>query len=87
VFVSTYQPAAPGTAVTLYFVLPNGHVVNAEGVVRWTRAQPSQGSESDRYGAAEPPGMGVAFVNISAESLEQIALFCASRPPLYFDDP
>jgi uncharacterized protein (TIGR02266 family) len=77
VFVSTYQPAAAGTAVTLYFVLPNGHVVNAEGVVRWTRAQTTDTA----------PGMGVAFVNISAESLDQIARFCASRPPLYFDDP
>ena len=37
VFVATYEAAPPGTAVALYFVLPDGHVVNAEGVVRWTR--------------------------------------------------
>lgn len=75
VFVATYQPALAGTAVALYFVLPDGHVVNAEGVVRWTRnATPDA-----------PPGMGVAFVNISPESLDHIARFCASRPPLYFD--
>jgi hypothetical protein len=30
--------------------------------------------------------MGVAFVNISRESLSHIAQFCASRPPLYFDE-
>jgi uncharacterized protein (TIGR02266 family) len=76
VFVATYELARPGTLVTLYFVLPDGHVVNAEGVVRWTR---------DASGDA-PPGMGVAFVNISPESLGHIASFCASRPPLYFDD-
>jgi uncharacterized protein (TIGR02266 family) len=76
VFVATYEPAAPGTGVTLYFVLPDGHVVNAEGVVRWTR---------EASGDA-PPGMGVAFVNISRESLSHIAQFCASRPPLYFDE-
>lgn len=75
VFVATYEPARPGSAVSLYFVLPDGHVVNAEGVVRWTRE-----------GAPDtPPGMGVAFVNISAASLAHIAQFCASRPPLYFD--
>jgi len=76
VFVATYEPAAPGTAVSLYFVLPDGHVVNAEGTVRWTRAAT----------ADAPPGMGVAFVNISSESLAHIAHFCESRPPLYFDE-
>jgi uncharacterized protein (TIGR02266 family) len=76
VFVATYERSQPGTAVTLYFVLPDGYVVNAEGVVRWTR---------EASGDA-PPGMGVAFVNISRESLAHIADFCANRPPLYFDD-
>ena len=56
--------------------LPDGHVVNAEGVVRWTRAATEDA----------PPGMGVAFAHISAESVQHIAGFCASRPPLYFDD-
>ena len=76
VFVATYDAAEPGTAVTLYFVLPDGHVVNAEGVVRWTRAQSGD----------SPPGMGVAFTRISAESLGHITSFCESRPPLYFDE-
>jgi uncharacterized protein (TIGR02266 family) len=76
VFVATYEPAVPGTQVSLYFVLPDGHVVNAEGVVRWTRAASGD----------SPPGMGVAFVAISGDSLGHIASFCASRPPLYFDE-
>jgi len=76
VFVATYEPALAGTAVALYFVLPDGHVVNAEGVVRWTRAATDDA----------PPGMGVAFARISDESLAHIAGFCASRPPLYFDE-
>lgn len=76
VFVATYDAAPAGTAVTLYFVLPDGFVVNAEGVVRWTRAQ----------AADSPPGMGVAFMRISPESLAHIASFCESRPPLYFDE-
>lgn len=76
VFVATYEPAPVGTAVSLYFVLPDGHVVNAEGVVRWTR----------RATEDALPGVGVAFTHVSAESLAHIADFCASRPPLYFDD-
>jgi uncharacterized protein (TIGR02266 family) len=75
VFVATYEPARIGTVVQVYFVLPDGHVVNAEGVVRWSRDAT----------ADAPPGMGVAFVGISAASLAHIAQFCASRPPLYFD--
>jgi uncharacterized protein (TIGR02266 family) len=76
VFVATYEPAPPGTAVSLCFVLPDGHVVNAEGAVRWTRAATEDA----------PPGMGVAFTAISRESVEHIAGFCACRPPLYFDE-
>lgn len=76
VFVATYEPAVSGTEVSLCFVLPDGHVVNAEGVVRWVRAASDDA----------PPGMGVAFVSISEESLSHIASFCASRPPLYFDE-
>jgi uncharacterized protein (TIGR02266 family) len=76
VFVATYEPARTGTFMALYFVLPNGYVVNAEGVVRWTRSASGDA----------PPGMGVAFTSISQESLAQIGAFCASRAPLYFDD-
>ena len=76
VFIATYEPSPPGTAVSLYFVLPDGYVVNAEGVVRWMRAATEDA----------PPGMGVAFVNISQEALLHIGEFCASRPPLYFDE-
>jgi uncharacterized protein (TIGR02266 family) len=76
VFVATYEPARPGTPVGLHFVLPDGHVVNADGVVRWTRAATEDA----------PPGMGVAFSRISVESLAHLADFCASRPPLYFDE-
>jgi uncharacterized protein (TIGR02266 family) len=75
-FVATYEAASPGTAVSLHFVLPDGFVVNAEGVVRWTREATSDA----------PPGMGVAFVQISVDALNHIAAFCASRPPLYFDE-
>lgn len=76
VFVATYAPSPPGTAVSLYFVLPDGFVVNAEGVVRWTRPETTDA----------PPGMGVAFSQLAPLALDHIARFCASRPPLYFDE-
>jgi uncharacterized protein (TIGR02266 family) len=76
VFVATYEPARPGTAVSLCFVLPDGYMVNAEGVVRWTRDATDDA----------PPGMGVAFTRLFGDSVAHIAAFCANRPPLYFDD-
>lgn len=75
VFVATYQPLAEGTKVLLHFVLPDGHAVSAEGVVRWTR----RGNEE------APPGMGVAFTNLAPISVQHIASFCEDRPPLFFE--
>jgi uncharacterized protein (TIGR02266 family) len=75
VFVSTYQPSPPGTQVCLYFVLPSGHSVHAEGVVRWTR-EASPDCE---------PGMGVAFTTLSEADARAIAEFCAARPPHYWE--
>jgi uncharacterized protein (TIGR02266 family) len=76
VFVSTYQPSPPGTEVSLYFVLPSGHSVHAEGTVRWTRAP------SDDFA----PGMGVAFTALSEADARAIGEFCAGRTPLYYDE-
>ncbi len=76
VFIATYQPQPAGTPMTLYFELPDGAAVRAEGVVRWTR---------DASGDA-PPGMGVEFERLTPEDLAAIARFCSQRPPLYHDD-
>lgn len=75
VFIATYQPKPPGTEVGLYFALPDGHVVEAKGVVRWTR----------EGGGETPPGMGIAFQELSAVDLEAIQRFCESRAPMYHD--
>lgn len=75
-FVSTYQPSQPGTAISMYFVLPSGHSVEAEGIVRWTRAA-SEDCE---------PGMGIAFTNLSPADAEAISEFCRTRTPLYYED-
>jgi len=74
-FVATYQPKPPGAGVTVYFVLPNGYEVRANGIVRWTR------EASDDA----PPGMGVAFQALRDEDLHAIERFCKSRVPLYHD--
>ncbi|MBX3183764.1 MAG: TIGR02266 family protein [Polyangiaceae bacterium] len=73
VFIATYQPQPVGTLVGLYFVLPGGHVVEAQGVVRWAR----------RASQAQPPGMGVAFEQLREADLEAIQRFCEERAPLY----
>ena len=76
VFVSTYQPSPPGTEVSLYFVLPSGHCVQAEGTVRWTRVASEECA----------PGMGVAFNALSEADAQAIAEFCAGRTPFYFEE-
>jgi uncharacterized protein (TIGR02266 family) len=76
VFVSTYQPSPPGTQVSLYFVLPSGHSVQAEGTVRWTRAASEDST----------PGMGVAFTALSEADAHAIAEFCAGRAPFYYEE-
>jgi uncharacterized protein (TIGR02266 family) len=74
-FVATYQPKPPGTTVALYFVLPNGHTVHADGVVAWT-------SEAS---ADCPPGMGIAFEHVAPEDVAAIEEFCRERTPMYHD--
>lgn len=74
-FVATYQPKPPGTTVALYFVLPNGHTVHADGVVAWT-------SEAS---ADCPPGMGIAFEHLAPEDVAAIEDFCRQRTPMYHD--
>ncbi len=74
-FVATYQPRPPGTKVALFFVLPNGHAVRADGVVRWT----SEGKGD------VAPGMGIAFQRLAPGDLDAIAEFCELRSPMYHD--
>jgi hypothetical protein len=59
--------------VALFFVLPNGHAVHADGVVRWT----NEGSGD------VAPGMGIAFQQLAPGDLDAIAEFCELRSPMY----
>ena len=74
-FVATYQPKPPGTEVALYFVLPSGRTVHADGVVAWT---------SEAVGDLAP-GMGIAFQRVADDDLEAIEEFCRERTPTYHD--
>ena len=75
VFVATDNPLAPGATVTLYFTLPGGGAVRAEGSVRWAR-----GAEEGR-----PAGMGVGFSSLGNRDRAVIAEYCARRPPLFHE--
>jgi uncharacterized protein (TIGR02266 family) len=75
VFVSTPQPLAVGTDMTLYFTLEGGRTLQADGVVRWTRPGDTN----------LPPGMGVAFTRLSPEDQRAIGDYCANRAPLVHD--
>ena len=74
VFVETYRDIPVGSEVALEFDLPNGSVT-AHGSVKWHR------DHSD----SSPPGVGVAFDDLSDEGKELIVAFCARRAPLYYD--
>jgi uncharacterized protein (TIGR02266 family) len=74
VFVQTYREIAVGSEVAVEFVLPGGHV-SAHGKVRWHR------DKSD----SSPPGVGIAFDDLSEEDRELIHRFCQARAPLYYD--
>ena len=76
IFVATYRRLPLGTAVRLGIELPNGHVVEACGVVRWTR---------ERDDGVDRQGLGVLFTEVSDGALAAIADYCRLRPPLYFE--
>jgi uncharacterized protein (TIGR02266 family) len=78
VFVATYQPLPLGAVVDLEMTLPDGgEPVPASGVVRWTRPH-LEGSD----GVA---GVGVKFVELSAEAKERVARFAEARQPMMYD--
>jgi uncharacterized protein (TIGR02266 family) len=75
-FVATYKVHPIGTPVALSFVLPDGHTVSTEGTVRWVR---------EHVEGAEPPGMGIEFLGLSAADMTAVKAFCRARTPMYYD--
>ncbi len=73
-FVQTYRDVEVGSTVTVAFSLPNGKV-ETQGTVRWRR------DASD----SSPPGVGIAFGNLTGEEKALIHAFCTERAPIYYD--
>jgi len=73
-FVATYTPLRPGDTVMLRFTLLD-EVIEVEGVVRWRREAADH----------SPPGVGVAFRELSPRERATIEAFCKARAALYYD--
>jgi uncharacterized protein (TIGR02266 family) len=76
-FVATYNVHPVGTQVSIMLSLPDGHAVSANGVVCWVR-EPASGDVT--------PGMGIAFLTLTASELAAVEAFCRSRTPMYYDE-
>ena len=81
VFIATHHLRRIGDRITLKFTLPGAaKVVEVETEVRWIR-------ENSALKRAEGgTGMGVRFINLSAEASAAINAFVQSRESLYYDD-
>jgi uncharacterized protein (TIGR02266 family) len=78
VFIATHKLKPVGSKIELSINLPDGFQMRALGEVRWIRVF---NETSDT-----PPGMGVKFIDVSAEAVSSINGFLARREPLFFDD-
>jgi uncharacterized protein (TIGR02266 family) len=77
IFIATYETKVYGEQVKLSFTLPNGHLINAPGIVRWVR-------EFNELAPDTVPGMGVQFEALARKDHEAISSFIEQRPPLFF---
>lgn len=80
-FIATHHIRRIGDRITLKFTLPGSdRVIDVETEVRWIR----ENSALQRVDGAS--GMGVRFINLSAEASAAINGFLQSRESLYYDD-
>ena len=80
-FIATNAIRRIGDRITLKFFLPGStEPLAVETEVRWIR----ENSALNRVDGAT--GMGVRFVNLSAEAAQAIQQFIESRDSLYYDD-
>jgi uncharacterized protein (TIGR02266 family) len=78
-FIATFDTRPLGSAMSVNFSLPSGHLISAEGVVRWVRVYNDTAPEIS-------PGMGVQFETISSGDIKAIQEFIRRRPAIFFDD-
>ena len=80
-FIATHHLRRIGDRITLKFALPGtDQPVTVETEVRWIR----ENSSLHRVDGAT--GMGVRFINLSAEATVAIQTFLQNRDSLYYDD-
>ena len=79
VFIATHSLRPIGEQVEFSIRLGDvEEAITGIGEVRWTRVY-SETSDS-------PPGMGLRFLELRAESRARLETFIRSREPLFFDD-
>ena len=78
-FVATVNLLPVGTPVDLTFTLPGNRRLSVRGEVRWTR-------EIDDRVPDVFPGVGVRFLELSAEASDALHRFVAEREPLFYPD-
>ena len=80
-FIATHHLRKIGDRITLKFTLPGSDKQLAvETEVRWIR------ENTALLRADHGTGMGVRFINLSAEASAAISAFVESRESLYYDD-
>jgi len=77
-FIATYDFLELGTRLVVNFTLPDGHVVSARSEVRWVREHNPRVPEM-------MPGMGVRFLDLSAEDRAAVQGFLRRRAPLFHE--
>jgi len=81
VFIATHPLRKIGDRITLNFTLPgSAKTISVETEVRWIR------ENSALQRAEGGTGMGVRFINLSAEAKTAIDSFLESRESLFYDD-
>jgi uncharacterized protein (TIGR02266 family) len=82
VFIATHHLRRIGDHITLKFTLPGSEKqIAVETEVRWIRENTAL-----MNAGATGTGMGVRFINLSAEASAAITAFVESRESLYYDD-
>jgi uncharacterized protein (TIGR02266 family) len=80
-FIATHHLRRIGDRITLKFALPGSdQMIAVETEVRWIR----ENSSLHRVDGAT--GMGVRFINLSAEATTAISTFLQNRDSLFYDD-
>ena len=76
IFVASVMTPPPGSLVEVRFTLPSGTLIEATGMVRWTR-------EVNEATPDVMPGAGIQFLELAPQSAAAISAFVAKREPLF----